>query len=116
MPKETPFAGGRWTIARYRQFIVSGLRQASLRWPVKADVLKSARRPSSKIGKVVRPKCKWQYQCAACGKWFFRDEVQVHHIEPCGDILEDAAGFLGRLFAEEDGLQVLCKSCHRLKK
>ena len=110
--KETPFAGGRWTLARYRSFIVSGLRRASMRWPVKADVLEAARRPAQGRSK----QTKWEYQCAGCHDWFLRKDVQVDHKQPCGDILEDAAGYLGRMFCESDGLQVLCKPCHQLKK
>ena len=113
---DKPYAGGRWTLARYRAFVVSGLRQASLMWPARSDALKAARRPNSEIGKVARPRCIWQYQCQECEKWFFRDEVQAHHIEPCGDILLDASGYIGRMFCEEDGFHVVCKPCHKLKK
>ncbi len=112
---EKPYAGGRWTLARYRAFIRTALQKASMKYPVKQDVLKAARRPITDAAKAERPRCKWEYQCAVCGEWFFGDGVQVDHIEECGDILEDPGGYIGRMFCEEDGMQVLCAACHLVK-
>lgn len=112
----TPFAGGRWTRAKYRDFVVNALRKASVKWPVIQDTLVASRMPISGALMVEHPRTTWQYQCASCDNWFVRKEVEVDHIVAVGDILEDANGYIARMFCEEDGLQVLCKPCHKLKK
>jgi len=106
---ETPFAGGRWTEARYKSHVRSALRRLWNHWPVKFDVLQAARRPSQRGDRT-----KWEYQCATCDGWFMTKEVQVDHIVDAGS-LDDLNQFVANLLCEEDGLQVQCKGCHRLK-
>lgn len=110
MRPETPFAGGRWSEAKYKAFIRSALRKAYMRWPVKTDVLEAARRPAEDRDRRV----KWEYQCASCGGWWIRGDIQVDHIVPAGN-MEDMNVFIARLFCEEDNLQVLCQGCHHAK-
>lgn len=86
----------------------------SVRWPPRKQAELLVRR------KYVGPnkRQKWEYQCAKCGQWYPRKEVEVDHIEPCGSLknYQDLATFVRRLFCETDGFQVLCKkSCHRKK-
>ena len=59
---------------------------------------------------------KWVYPCNACKKWFKGTEVQVDHIVPVGALtcLDDLPEFVRRLTAEE-GYQLLCKECHKMK-
>ncbi len=108
-----PHAGGRWTRARYMAFIRSALRECSKRWPPRRDALLLARRKY--VGP--NPRQKYEYLCAACGRWFMEKEVQVDHIIPTGslNILDELPVFVGRLLAEADGWQVLCRSCHKDK-
>ena len=110
MSKEAPFAGGRWTVARYKSFICSALRRAWLKWPPKYDAMQEARRPA--VGR--SKQTKWEYQCASCGEWYLGREVQVDHKHECGS-LDDLNHFVGTLFCESDNLQVLCKPCHQAK-
>lgn len=58
---------------------------------------------------------KWEYQCALCGKWFSRKEIEVDHIEPCGSLksLDDLPQFVGRLLCEVDKLRVTCAVCNQ---
>ena len=60
---------------------------------------------------------KWEYQCADCKDWFLRKEVDIDHIVPCGTLksFKDLSLFCERLFVEKEGLQVLCKVCHKKK-
>ncbi len=109
---DKPYAGGRWTEAKYVQFVTRALRKAHLRWPVKQDALEAVRRPSKNTA---RSKCKWEYQCAGCTLWYYRDDVQVDHIEECSGILDDPGAFIARMFCEESGYQVLCGNCHAPK-
>jgi 5-methylcytosine-specific restriction endonuclease McrA len=104
-------AGETWTESRYWQFIRSALRQAFNRYPAKFQARKQAER------RVKGKRHKYEYQCAACGKWFKAKEIQVDHIEPAGSLKEygDLAGFVERLFCEADGMQVMCKECHNTK-
>lgn len=113
MAVEKTKAGGTWTKARYFSFIRSALRRASSKYPVKWQVLEKARRPFR--GKDKRTK--WEYQCNSCKHWFKTKDVQVDHIIPAGSLrdYEDLAGFVERLFCEEDNLQVLCNTCHDVK-
>jgi 5-methylcytosine-specific restriction endonuclease McrA len=107
-------AGGEWTEAQFWSFLRSNLRLASRKWPPLArHALLGCRRPSESGNK----KLKWEYQCAECKGWFPRNKVEVDHIVPAGSLrsLDDIAGFVERLFVENEGLVVLCERCHRIK-
>lgn len=104
-------AGNTWTEARYFQFIRTALRSAFTRYPVKYQVLKKASK--SVTGK----RHKTEYRCAECKEWFKQADVQVDHIVPAGSLkkYEDLPEFVERMYCEADGLQVLCKPCHKVK-
>lgn len=108
--------GGKWSVARYRTFIVSALRAASRRWPPKYETLQEAY-----VGQFVNPKTKRvskHYKCAACTEVYPGKEVNVDHIFP---VIDPKTGFtswddfISRLFCEKENLQVLCTECHNLK-
>ena len=107
---EHPYAGGRWSEAKYKSFIRSALRRAWMRWPVRADALMEARRLAQGRSKRTR----WEYYCSSCEKWFLGSEVEIDHIKECGD-MTDMNQFIGTLFCEADELRVLCKGCHRVR-
>ena len=103
---------GRWTAARYRQFVRSALRAAFRKWPPKFDVLRNARtvvklNPAS--GRQAM-----HYTCAACDGEFPMKQVQVDHTVPIGTF-KTWDKFISRLFCEAPKLQVLCKPCHKKK-
>lgn len=55
-----------------------------------------------------------KYRCASCEKIHRRKDIQVDHRIPVGRF----TGFdtyIERLFCNVDGLDVLCKGCHKLK-
>ncbi len=109
MKHPKPRASSHWTEARYWAFLRSGLRRLWLRsWPPRTHALRAARRPYEGPNKRQR----FEHQCAICKRWWAAKEVQVDHIEPCGNIDKDVAGFVARLFCEVDGLRVCCKDCH----
>jgi 5-methylcytosine-specific restriction endonuclease McrA len=106
----------QWTESRYRSFIISALRAASRRWPVKWAVLKDAavgKQKNISTGKLAE-----HYKCASCGNIFPAKEVVVDHIDP---VVDPKKGFVSwddyieRMFCEAEGLQVLCKPCHKVK-
>src|SRR6478609_3304240 len=107
--------GNTWTEARFRSFIRSQLRAATMRWGPIASCLKAAR-----VGR-------GEYLCAECketvpastkvgGKRI--KNVHVDHILP---IVDPDVGFVSydvlieRMFCEQDNLQVLCNDCHTAK-
>lgn len=108
--------GGDWTEARFRSFIISALRAASRRWPVKWKVMKGAL-----AGTMVNPqtgKKVQQYRCAMCRNLFPAGNMVVDHIEPVVDTMQgfvDWNTYIERMFCEADGLQPLCKGCHDVK-
>jgi 5-methylcytosine-specific restriction endonuclease McrA len=113
LDKEKPHNGGEWTRARYNSFIKGGLRSASQRWPPKYKVLANARR-----GKQTNPasgRMAEFYECASCKNLFVAKEVEVNHIVPVIPV----TGFkswddtIELMFCEQDGLEVLCKPCHK---
>jgi hypothetical protein len=104
-------AGGEWTEASFWQFIRSGLRQMSRRWPpIIRQRINANRRKNQSDNK----RLKWEFRCDACNGWFPRKSVQVDHIIACGQLKSwaDMAVFAERLFCEADGLRVLCGKCH----
>lgn len=111
-----PRNGGQWTEARFRAFVVSALRAASRRWPVKYAVMKQAC-VGRKVN-IVSGKLALHYVCAGCNKHFPASNIAVDHIKPVVDPKKGFQGFdvfIERLFCESDGLQCLCKECHSVK-
>lgn len=108
----------QWTEARFRSFIKGGLRSISQRWP-----------PKHKVKKKAWTKRGW-YRCEGYKKRNHRvpvsilkdgnriNNIFVDHIVP---VIDPLTGFttwdelIERMFVEEEGLQVLCKSCHDRK-
>lgn len=103
-------AGGEWTEAAFWGFIRSQLRLMSRAWPPRKNVMVNHRRKYDGPNK----RQKWEYQCSGCGGWFAQKQLEIDHIEPCGQLksFEDIGPFVQRLLCEEDGLRVLCESCH----
>ena len=58
-----------------------------------------------------------QYHCQGCGLVVGSREIEVDHVVPAGSLScwEDLGPFAQRLFCGSDGLQVLCRECHRRK-
>lgn len=108
--------GGKWTEARYGQFVRSALRAAFRKWPPKFEVLKNAfveSRINPASGRMAK-----HYRCAKCGNSFPMKGVQVDHKKPVVDVKKGFAGwdvYISRLYIEASGLQVLCKGCHDVK-
>lgn len=106
-------AGNTWTTARYFSFIRSALRRAWTKYPVRYQVMDSAKQPYKGTDK----RTKWVYKCTTCKKLFKSTEVNVDHITPAGSLnkYSDLPAFVKNLFCEADNLQVLCKGCHDKK-
>jgi 5-methylcytosine-specific restriction endonuclease McrA len=68
------------------------------------------RQGALKKAKVERGK----YICACCGKVCRRKDIQVDHKVAVGRFI-DFDTYIERLFCDSNGLQILCKSCHRIK-
>ena len=105
---------GTMTNAQYFSMIRSGLRRTFRFW----KPIQKTREKARRIYEGPNKRQKWEYQCAACKKWFKGNEVQVDHVTPVGSLnsLEDLPGFVERLSSEDpSNYQVLCKTCHSQK-
>jgi 5-methylcytosine-specific restriction endonuclease McrA len=110
--KESEIVKG-WTESKYWSAIRTALRSGLRFYPPKVNVLNKAKRDY----KGGNPRQKYCYECASCGECFKADQVQVDHLSPCGSLLsyDDLPDFVETLYCGEDNLQVLCKSCHKIK-
>ena len=118
MATEKPYNQGTWTASEFNSWIISALRARFLRWGPRTEALKRAR--------VARG----LYLCAKCnqvgpaslapepGKTKRKNNAVVDHIDPVVCPYQGYQGwniYIQRMFVEPDGLQVLCRACHRAK-
>lgn len=109
-----PYNNGEWTESRYRSFIKSALRSASVRWPPKYQTLSEAC-VGTKVNEATGRMAK-HYKCNRCLGEFPQKNVEVNHILPVVPV----SGFtnwdevIERMFCEKIGLEVLCKPCHKI--
>lgn len=107
------YNNGLWTQSRFQSFIKSALRSTSVKWPPRYTVLNEAF-TEAKTNKATGRKAK-HFRCNRCNGEFVQKDVQVNHIIPVVPL----SGFttwdevVDRLFCEKDGLEVLCKPCHK---
>lgn len=108
-------AGGLWTEAKFRSFIRGNLRRTSQKWPPISSRLKSAR---VSRGEYLCDGCKETVPATIKEDGKRIKNVHVDHIDP---VIDPSVGWVSydslieRMFVEEDGLQVLCHSCHSQK-
>ena len=91
---------GTMTEAAFFGWIRSLLRNRYMRgWKPHNEAAKDNRRPIT-----YKSRSRWEYQCADCGDWFLRKEIDIDHIIPCGTLksFDDLAVFCNRLFVEKD--------------
>lgn len=105
--------GGAWTESRFHSFVKGGLRSLSQKWPPKYRILSKAhteQRINPASGRLAK-----FYRCAECKSEFVAKDVEVNHIEPVVPItgFDSWDNTIERLFCEEDGLEVVCKPCHK---
>ena len=107
------YNNGEWSDARFNSFVKSALRSASIRWPPKYQKLSEAlvgTKVNQKTGRMAK-----HYECNQCKGHFPAKDVEVNHILPVVPV----EGFtswdliIERMFCEKDGLEVVCKPCHR---
>lgn len=108
-------AGGLWTEARHKSFVVGNLRRTSQKWPPIGDCLRTAR---VNRGEYLCAECKQVVPATTKVDGKRVKNVHVDHIAP---VIDPATGwttwddFINRLFCEPENLQVLCDACHTIK-
>lgn len=102
---------GTMTESMFWSMIRAALRQKSRWWKPILKAKQKVRRKNKSKNK----RLKYEYQCLICKNWFPEKNIEVDHIIPVGSLKssDDLKGFVERLFCEEEGLRVLCKSCHK---
>ena len=108
------YNNGDWTSSRYNSFIKSALRSASVRWPPRYTVLNEAfveRALNPATGRLAK-----LYRCSKCKGLFPQANIDVNHIEAVVPTtgFDSWDGVIERMFCEKDGLEALCKPCHKL--
>lgn len=104
---------GTMTESAFWSFIRSALRNKSRWWKPITECKQKSRRPYTGPNK----RLKFEYQCNECKGWYPEKQINVDHIIPAGTLTcsSDLAGFIERLFCEQENLQVLCERCHDAK-
>ena len=89
-----------------KNYLISVLRRASYRTPMRQQAFVAARVDRN------------TYTCAECKKTFARGEVKVDHIVPVRAVDNPDwtwDEFIARLFCDHTGLQILCEQDHTVK-
>jgi hypothetical protein len=102
-----------WTESRFHSFVKGGLRSISQRWPPKYQCLNEAC-VGVKLNQATGRMAK-HYLCAVCRAECPLKAVEVNHIVPVVPVtgFDSWDGVIERLFCEKDGLEVVCKPCHK---
>lgn len=100
------------TESEFWAMIRACLRNKTRFWKPRLHVMSLAKRPYSGPNK----RQKYEFQCAHCKNHFPQTQVEVNHKTACGTLRsgDDLKGFIEKLFCEADGLEVVCKPCHKL--
>lgn len=112
--KRDKYNGGKWTQSRFNSFVKSSLRTASVRWEPRYSCLNLAFRCvkiNEKTGRMAK-----HFECAHCHNLFPQKEIEINHIIPVVPVegFDSWDNVIERLFCEQDGLEALCKGCHKL--
>jgi len=99
------------TEAQFFGWIRSHFRKMTMYWKPVGIAKNMNRKP------VFGKRHKFEYQCAQCKNWHPEKNIDIDHIEEAGSLksFDDLPGFARRLFCDVDGLQILCKPCHKEK-
>lgn len=89
------------------------LRSASVRWPPRYETLADAFvdvRTNEKTGRKAK-----HFQCAKCHGIFPQKDIEINHKVPVVPVkgFDSWDGVIERLFCEKDGLEAMCKPCHK---
>ena len=113
-----PRNSGNWTEARFHSFITGALRAALRKW---GPMHKVKKRASIKWGWYLCAGYKCKTHQVEASVMLAKKRVNNIHVDHIFPVVDPAVGFVDwsvyveRMFLEEDGLQVLCKSCHDAK-
>lgn len=104
---------GLWTQSRFNSFIKSALRSASVKWPARYGVLNASfveQKINPESGRLAK-----FYACNKCKGHFTAKNVEVNHIEPVVPVsgMDSWDNVIERMFCEAEGMETLCKPCHR---
>jgi len=119
MPKIPPpktRCGNEWTEARFKNFIISLIRQRTMRWRPKQACIERMFIKDGVNPKTGR-KCKL-HLCTECDKLHSKGDMRADHIIPVVDPdvgFVDWNTYIERMFVEEEHFKAICVDCHKLK-
>lgn len=106
--------GGEWSDAKFFSFVKSGLRTTSVRWPPRYKTLAAAyvgQKINVESGRMAK-----HYKCAKCEGEFTQKNIEINHKIPVilTSGFDSWSGVIERMFCEAEGLEALCKPCHKV--
>lgn len=105
---------GKATEAEMIRVVRGAIRQSWMKSPTKLAFLNMHIHPDMDDTN----RRKWKIQCMCCGEWFKEGDVEVDHIEGNHSFskISDFENYFTKILQVGfDGLQILCKGCHKIK-
>lgn len=118
-PKQLHWQNSIWkTESEALSWLRGQLRRIWANWPLKNDFKKSMLEPVQPHHSIVSKRVKSVGQCQKCLNYFAASSLEVDHKEQAGSIgktPESVGVWLFDLLCSTDNMQLLCKSCHKIK-
>jgi len=118
-PKQLQWQGSIWkTESEALSWLRGQLRRVWANWPLKNDFKKSKLEPVQLHHNITNKRVKSVGQCQKCLNYFAASNLEIDHITEAGSIgktPESVGLWLFDLLCSTDNMQILCKSCHKIK-
>ena len=118
-PKQLHWQNSIWkTESEALSWLRGQLRRIWANWPLKNDFKKSKLEPVQPHHNISSKRVKNVGQCQKCLNYFAASNMEVDHKQQAGSIgktPESVGVWLFDLLCSTDNMQLLCKSCHKIK-
>ena len=101
---------------RWQGLVIAGIRKIWLQSPMRRGAMNRAAwkiHKPRKDGTPAKRATIQGYECEVCKQIFQKKDVTVHHIVDVRRKGWDWNWFIEKMFCGSEGLQVLCKECHK---
>ena len=118
-PKQLQWQNSIWkSESEALSWLRGQLRRIWANWPLKNDFKKSKLEPVQPHHNISSKRVKSIGQCQKCLNYFAASNMEVDHKQQAGGIgktPESVGVWLFDLLCSTDNMQLLCKSCHKIK-